>query len=418
MIVILFFRFRTESQKATGLRMVYFWLDPKMGISCSIQKPPHQSPYSVCCFYWGQMKSYFFTGIDCIRLIEALTFKSYSLEQKNRIRRNLEGFHPLTVMGSKPICQDIFQLIMTVTKPRPKNFDRGIKVFPWEVLAIALIKIMAKYGTAEVSPELLVTIKEETRLVRENLPQHVILFHSQFQIPLSEPNESKHAANHHEHKNPPREHAPKIKEEPMIKEEFIKFENDPNGYPANWFPRFSTFIPSHKLDPTKSIQSRTSSPSQPSLKSTTSSSSPTDTSSHNLLRQQHQQHQQQQQQQNQSHHLAFSNFNNIHGIPVLPHLDALLTRPKEAETNRGSPPGNPLPPLNQFMAFPYYPPHFFPPPAHAHAPPTAATATNPTNSTPVDLISYPYYPPFPPFSPLFQPPLPGLSQMKEERKDK
>ena len=124
------------------------------------------------------MDSFYFTGIDCIRLLEKLTLTTYTLEQKNRIRRNLEGFHPLTVTSNRDGNDDIFQLIMDLMRPRPKNFDRGIKIFPWEVLHVAVIKIMTKYGNVAIPPELHIFIKEETRLVREKLPRQVLQLHS------------------------------------------------------------------------------------------------------------------------------------------------------------------------------------------------------------------------------------------------
>jgi len=114
-------------------------------------------------------------------LLESLTESEYTLEQKNRIRRNLEGFNPLTIVGNKKICQDMFNLVMSLMKPRPKNFDRGIKIFPWEVLYVAVIKIIAKYGKVEIPPELHITIKEETKLVKDTLPAHVLAFQNQLQ---------------------------------------------------------------------------------------------------------------------------------------------------------------------------------------------------------------------------------------------
>ncbi|KAJ2684774.1 hypothetical protein GGH99_003942, partial [Coemansia sp. RSA 1285] len=66
-------------------------------------------------------------------------------EEKNRIRRNLEGFRPLTVSKCKSESADFFKLIMSFPNPKPRNIEKDVKVFPWRILPLALKKIIGKY---------------------------------------------------------------------------------------------------------------------------------------------------------------------------------------------------------------------------------------------------------------------------------
>ncbi|ORZ08641.1 hypothetical protein BCR42DRAFT_424608 [Absidia repens] len=91
----------------------------------------------VSCIYWKERNDYFITSVDCIYLLEGLT--------GNRIRRNLEGFHPLTVSKYKTGCADFFKLIMGFSHPKPRNIEKDVKVFSWNTLPHALRKIIRKY---------------------------------------------------------------------------------------------------------------------------------------------------------------------------------------------------------------------------------------------------------------------------------
>lgn len=69
----------------------------------------------------------------------------FSVEEKNRVRRNLEGFRPLTVSKCKAESADFFKLIMSFPNPKPRNIEKDVKVFPWKTLPYALKKIVTKY---------------------------------------------------------------------------------------------------------------------------------------------------------------------------------------------------------------------------------------------------------------------------------
>jgi hypothetical protein len=112
-------------------------------IAAGQKKKP--SPLVISCIYWQERNDYFITSVDCIYLLEGLIGVQFTVEEKNRIRRNLEGFRPLTVSKCKPECADFFKLIMSFPHPKPRNIEKDVKVFAWKTLPTALKKIIRKY---------------------------------------------------------------------------------------------------------------------------------------------------------------------------------------------------------------------------------------------------------------------------------
>lgn len=102
---------------------------------------------SICvsCIWWEEKNECFITSVDAIFLLEKLVNVRFTVEEKNRIRRNLEGFRPLTVSKVKPDSEGFFRTIMGFPKPKPRNIEKDVKVFPWKILAHALKKIIGKY---------------------------------------------------------------------------------------------------------------------------------------------------------------------------------------------------------------------------------------------------------------------------------
>ncbi|KAI8050241.1 hypothetical protein BDF22DRAFT_622669, partial [Syncephalis plumigaleata] len=118
-------------------------------ITCTFQpitsgdhKPPH---IVVSCIFWEERGDCFITSVDCIHLLESLIGVRFQVEEKNRIRRNLEGFRPITVSKCKPETAEFFKLIMSFPNPKPRNIEKDVKVFPWRTLPHALRKIVNKY---------------------------------------------------------------------------------------------------------------------------------------------------------------------------------------------------------------------------------------------------------------------------------
>lgn len=112
-------------------------------------------PNSICisCIWWEEKQECFVTSVDTIHLLEQLVAapSRFTVEEKNRIRRNLEGFKPLTVSKAKSESEDFFKVIMGFGNPKPRNIEKDVKVFPWKVLAPALKKIISKYSASPSS---------------------------------------------------------------------------------------------------------------------------------------------------------------------------------------------------------------------------------------------------------------------------
>ncbi|KAL4920180.1 hypothetical protein BDW62DRAFT_209309 [Aspergillus aurantiobrunneus] len=112
--------------------------------------PEERVPNSICisCIYWDGKDECFITSVDTIYLLESLVGVRFTVEEKNRIRRNLEGFRPLTVSKSKADSDDFFKVIMGFPAPKPRNIEKDVKVFPWRILGHALKKIIGKYSAS------------------------------------------------------------------------------------------------------------------------------------------------------------------------------------------------------------------------------------------------------------------------------
>ncbi len=112
--------------------------------------PQDRAPSSITisCILWKEKKEYYVTSVDTIYLLEALVGVRFTVEEKNRIRRNLEGFRPATVSKSKSDSEEFFKVIMGFPHPKPRNIEKDVKVFPWKILAHALKKIISKYSAS------------------------------------------------------------------------------------------------------------------------------------------------------------------------------------------------------------------------------------------------------------------------------
>ncbi|PVU97601.1 hypothetical protein BB561_000431 [Smittium simulii] len=143
----------TNSEINDKRRLVQFWKKSKgSDIVCTFK---NMSVYEratnnviVSCIYWESKNDYFITSVDCIYLLESLISVKFTVEEKNRIRRNLEGFRPLTASKNKPDSSDFYKLIMSYPNPKPRNIEKDVKVFKWEMLQNALKKIIGKYTSS------------------------------------------------------------------------------------------------------------------------------------------------------------------------------------------------------------------------------------------------------------------------------
>jgi hypothetical protein len=140
----------TKEEKSAKRRLVEFQREQTgstITTSFKAVSPEERSPNNPCisCILWEKKGQCYVTSVDTIALLEALVAVRFTVEEKNRIRRNLEGFKPYTVSKAKDECDDIFRLIMGFPNPKPRNIEKDIKIFPWSILSSALKKIIGKY---------------------------------------------------------------------------------------------------------------------------------------------------------------------------------------------------------------------------------------------------------------------------------
>ncbi|MCJ1321529.1 hypothetical protein MMC15_006874 [Xylographa vitiligo] len=143
----------TEDEFDVKRRLVQFWRSQSGSTIHTHFKPvtpDERQPNSICisCIWWESKKECYVTSVDTIFLLESLVAVRFTVEEKNRIRRNLEGFRPMTVSKGKPDSEDFFKLIMGFPNPKPRNIEKDVKVFPWKILAHALKKIIGKYSAS------------------------------------------------------------------------------------------------------------------------------------------------------------------------------------------------------------------------------------------------------------------------------
>lgn len=142
----------TSEECESGRRLVLFnkkQSGSTLSITFKAVSASERPPNSICisCIYWAEKRECFVTSVDTISLLEQLVAAPgrFLVDEKNRIRRNLEGFRPLTVSKAKADSEEFFKVIMGFPNPRPRNIEKDVKVFPWKILAPALKKIISKY---------------------------------------------------------------------------------------------------------------------------------------------------------------------------------------------------------------------------------------------------------------------------------
>ena len=140
----------TPEEWTAKRRLVRFWRSQNkstINADFAAVKPEDRPPNSICisCIWWEERQECFATSVDTIYLLEQLVALRFTVEEKNRIRRNLEGFKPLTVAKGKADSEEFFKVIMGFPNPKPRNIEKDVKVFEWKILAGALKKIMSKY---------------------------------------------------------------------------------------------------------------------------------------------------------------------------------------------------------------------------------------------------------------------------------
>lgn len=143
------------SQRRRILTFQALPLNDTIYVSCSpLAGPYHPTMLTLSCIHWplnppNEKKGEYsgklvFTSVDIIALVEKLVKIRFNIQEKNRIRRNIEAYKPVTVKKDGATLK-FFNQIMRYENPRPRSIEKDIKVFLWEDVTKALKKIMHQY---------------------------------------------------------------------------------------------------------------------------------------------------------------------------------------------------------------------------------------------------------------------------------
>jgi len=123
------------------------------------------------------------TSYDFINLIKWMlgTPAWYEVDERNRVRRNLEVFSPVTLqkVGSHDYL-DLFRQVTSYENPRPWNIQKDFKVFDWSLVETMMREIVKKYSVIvpegdEIVGSLADVVKEDEDIEGEFLEAKRVL---------------------------------------------------------------------------------------------------------------------------------------------------------------------------------------------------------------------------------------------------
>ncbi|KAG1473179.1 hypothetical protein G6F56_001101 [Rhizopus delemar] len=154
----------TAEENKTSRRLVQFWRRQEGTEAIFARFNAHRAKqagdppdFVVSCIYWEAKKEHYVTSVDCISLLQFLIGVLFTVEEKNRVRRNLEGFDPETISKHKEETSEFFRLVMGFPKPKPRNIEKDLKVFKWSKLDDALQKIVSKFTASYSTTQSIIT---------------------------------------------------------------------------------------------------------------------------------------------------------------------------------------------------------------------------------------------------------------------
>lgn len=145
---------RSDAERHAGRKLVAFYrkqVGRTMKVTyCSVASPRdvEQGGTVISCITPPGSDSHYITSVDCVRLMSYLLNpqdQKLSIDEKNRIRRTLEPFRPMTVKRTDARTASIFNWVISMPEPRPVTISKDIKLFDWDTLEPGIAKILAKY---------------------------------------------------------------------------------------------------------------------------------------------------------------------------------------------------------------------------------------------------------------------------------
>ncbi|EJD52701.1 hypothetical protein AURDEDRAFT_111300 [Auricularia subglabra TFB-10046 SS5] len=113
--------------------------------------PPVKGTTVISCIHDASRKDYVVTSVDILHLLEVILYAEFGIDERNRIRRNLEGLRPKSISKSQPDTESLFSLIMEFPYPKPRSIEKSLKVFRWSTLSSALNKIIDKFSAVDLA---------------------------------------------------------------------------------------------------------------------------------------------------------------------------------------------------------------------------------------------------------------------------
>lgn len=105
----------------------------------------------ISCIHDPSRDDYVVTSVDILHLLEVILYAEFGIDERNRIRRNLEGLRPKSISKSQPDTESLFSLIMEFPYPKPRSIEKSLKVFRWSTLSSALNKIIDKFSAVDLA---------------------------------------------------------------------------------------------------------------------------------------------------------------------------------------------------------------------------------------------------------------------------
>lgn len=107
-------------------------------------KHPDANTRIISCILWEERGESFVNSADFLLVLETILGVKiqFTVEEKTRIRRNLEEFRHKTVSD---VNKEFFQVLKSLPRPKPYGLQKEVKVIAWSVSPLALIKIVDKY---------------------------------------------------------------------------------------------------------------------------------------------------------------------------------------------------------------------------------------------------------------------------------
>ena len=102
---------------------------------------------SICvsCVFWQEKGECYITSVDALLLSEILLGVRFHGKDKNRIRRRMDEFRPVTVSKTKPECEAFFKLLIGYSDPTPMKIKKDTKVFSWHSLGGMVQKLIVSH---------------------------------------------------------------------------------------------------------------------------------------------------------------------------------------------------------------------------------------------------------------------------------